>query len=272
MVVGQLADVRLEVGVEVLDHGEHGASRRAFFLHRAAAGAGGFAIGSPGAGGRRQIGVEVQAVDRDVGAERQPGAEREDDPAGHPRGIEPEIEVADLQPLLGGAKLRRQRQLVQPPGGQACRVDLEPAQKSAEIIGDGLDRAGETRLVALGRKDAGEREVRPSGQERRRLVKGQLALGKGGIEFRLADDAAPICHGLDRYVDRGPDTRGQGNRQGRAGVRRLGAARGKCPIPRRAPGAVGNHPRRQPLVEIDPVERKRRVDPGHFPKLDVERP
>ncbi len=150
----------------------------------------------------RNIGVEIELVDREPRAESDAVPHRDGRGAGHMRGIEGDIERAHLDEAVVDLDAARDRGPPQAVGRHSLDRDAGPAHEVAEIVGVGSDRADEARRRRRGIEAAGERDVGAARQQRTEALDVELAAVERRLDPHLAHHALSPAHGVDIKVDR----------------------------------------------------------------------
>jgi hypothetical protein len=143
------------------------------------------------------IGVQVETVDL------QPGAEAGTAPvdigyaAGDTRSIDPQVEPGELDIVRPPRHLGGYRELPQAVGRHPVDGISQPLQQGAQVVGVGVQRHVEHRQAAFRRNGPDQRHVAAAGQQRRQTAKRQDTLVQPRFQPGLPDDIAAIAESVD---------------------------------------------------------------------------
>ena len=243
------ARAQIEVGVEAVEHrepGEPGAGGPLRLAGLLPTGLRGLRPSRGGGGGgvARQIGVEIDGIERQSDAEARPLSRRNHQAAREPAQVHAQIEIADRNLPWRPGDAAGQGHPPQPIGRNRADIGTGPLQQSAQVVGRRFQVAVELGL-AVGLPEApGQTDVRAAGKQRRRPFEPQFALAQGSIDAQLPDQLAAVDQGLDRELEPAVGIRRQDPDALRLlAVRRRG--RGLAVLP--GAGRLG----RQKLIEVE---------------------
>src|SRR5579859_3025173 len=159
------------------------------------------------AGGRRRlrrvagdIGVQIELIDGDPGAEREPVPYRNGSSARQMRRIEREVERAHLHDAVVDFEAARYGGTAQAIGRYTLRRHAAPTEEVAKIVGiraHGPDEAGHCRHGIQGPDD---RNVRPAGEQRAETLDVDLAALERRLEAHLLHQVLSPGHAVDGEI------------------------------------------------------------------------
>ena len=159
----------------------------------------GAAGGRSAIGAVRQVGAEIELVERQPDAESGPRAQGDGNAAEQARYVDLDIDVGHGDVGRGRLDACLGLEFAQPPGWDLGDVHVEPLQQAAEIVGTGLDLAFEDR-GAVARGDGAKHGYgRAARQQGAGLVQGQFAVGELAGNLHLPHHGRVVDHrvGLD---------------------------------------------------------------------------
>ena len=126
----------------------------------------------------RQIGVQVKAVNGNIGAEGQPAGQRQGNTAGQPGGIKLQVEACQLHTVRISHHVGRQRHFAEPVGRDVFHFGAQPLEHATKVADPAFHFALEAGR-ALGHGDETEnRQIGTARELRRKLGQGDFTIGQ----------------------------------------------------------------------------------------------
>ena len=219
----------------------------------------------------RPIGIEVEAIECQVGRDLRPRPRIDRDRAGHAGGVDAQLDLAEAPRVAAQRQLARQGECVEP--ADLDRVRLERSQRTAQILGHGGQLAAQLRIRAGALELAREPDFGLAGQRDPGIADGRSAIAAElqGRTHALQRHAL-VVERAHRQIDLAAHRRGQGKEGRKPLAHRIGGQIGRkrelpC-VGRKVDLRHGGQDHPQPAVQLGSVEVER--DAGQLEPIVLE--